>query len=152
MFFFPSFFHLLTDKMKKRGLIKKGRAGLSLFSLKELIIFLLSLSLLDLQSSVPPLLYVFTKFYFGQKGWYHSKSASCSCEVYFLPNINRYMEITKKKSKCIGELTGFGSVLRVYVHVRLGLFSIWANGWVASSGWPVYECCASRLGFNAYSF
>lgn len=67
--FFPSsFFHLLTDKMKKRGLIKKGRAGLSLFSLKELIIFLLSLSSLDLQSSVPPLLYVFTKFYFGQKG------------------------------------------------------------------------------------
>lgn len=66
--FFPSsFFHLLTDKMKKRGLIKKGRAGLSLFSLKELIIFLLSLSLLDLQSSVLPCYMFLPNFILGKK-------------------------------------------------------------------------------------
>lgn len=36
--------------------------------------------------------------------------------------------------------------------VSLALFCVCVNEWIASSGWPVYECSTYRIGFNVYSF
>lgn len=38
------------------------------------------------------------------------------------------------------------------VWVWLYFVCVWMNEWIASSGWPVYECSTYRIGFNVYSF